>query len=362
KKLLEQHQQLKEMHAALQKAMITDRLTDLGNREHYEQQLLETETKEPWPCGILLLDVCGLSLINDSLGYEQGNLLLKKVAAVLKRYESEQISCYRIDGDGFAVLFKNLPEENIKQQVNTLLQDLASVTIDVANTRVLFSYGLAISNQECSLQDLHWQADRDLNQGKQNERNQAQMSIISSLQAALEERDYMTEAHAERLEQLADIFAVALDLTPQDRAHLRAFMLMHDIGKVGIPDRILLKPGRLTAQEMKIMQRHSSIGYRIAMASPEMAPIAKYILHHHERWDGTGYPAGLKGDDIPLLCRILAIIDAFDAMTNDRPYRRAMPEEKAIKELQRCAGSQFDPYLVQLFVEHVLPRQKTSHS
>jgi HD-GYP domain-containing protein (c-di-GMP phosphodiesterase class II) len=132
---------------------------------------------------------------------------------------------------------------------------------------------------------------------------------------------------------------------------LRLLAQFHDIGKVGIPDRILFKRGPLTSEEASEMQRHSEIGHRIAMSAPDLAPIAEFILKHHEWWNGTGYPLKLKGENIPLECRILAIADAYDAMTSDRPYRRAMPHEDAIAEIMKCKGVQFDPELVLVFIE-----------
>ena len=124
----------------------------------------------------------------------------------------------------------------------------------------------------------------------------------------------------------------------------------HDIGKIGIPDSILKKPAPLTEAEWKVMRTHSSIGERIALEATEIKDIAHLILKHHERWDGTGYPLGLKEEDIPVECRILAIADTFDAMTNDRPYRAALTQEQAVAEIKRCSGSQFDPVLVEIFL------------
>lgn len=135
---------------------------------------------------------------------------------------------------------------------------------------------------------------------------------------------------------------------------LEVFSILHDIGKIAIDDRVLNKPDKLNEGEWKEMTRHPEIGYRIAQAAPEIRHIADFILTHHERWDGTGYPQKLKGSEIPLLSRILSVIDAYDAMTQNRPYRKALSLEEAKKELQLNAGSQFDARIVEIFLEQVL--------
>ena len=136
--------------------------------------------------------------------------------------------------------------------------------------------------------------------------------------------------------------------------NLKLLSLLHDIGKTGIPDSILLKPGKLDQKEMSIMKRHCEIGFRIASTLHELLPIADGILSHHERWDGTGYPRGLKAKEIPLLSRIVSVLDTYDAMTNNRPYRKALSVQEAIDEIRRCSGTQFDPYIVDIFINKVL--------
>lgn len=129
--------------------------------------------------------------------------------------------------------------------------------------------------------------------------------------------------------------------------------MLHDIGKMGIDDRVLNKPGKLTDDEWAIMKKHPEIGYRIAKSSPELEPIAEYILAHHERWDGKGYPQGLKGEEIPLLSRIVAVADAYDAMTEDRVYRKALTKEQTLDEIRKNIGSQFDPHIAQIFLKNI---------
>lgn len=166
----------------------------------------------------------------------------------------------------------------------------------------------------------------------------------------LKEKDFITE-HADRLQDLVVPLARAISMPDSAISALRLFAKFHDIGKVAISDSILMKPTSLTKKETRKIRRHSEIGHRIAMLSPDLAPIADWILKHHEWWDGSGYPLGLKGEEIPLECRILSICDAYDAMTSDRPYRKAMTREMAVEELKRCSGKQFDPELVHIFAE-----------
>jgi HD-GYP domain-containing protein (c-di-GMP phosphodiesterase class II) len=153
------------------------------------------------------------------------------------------------------------------------------------------------------------------------------------------------------MKELIVSLANVAGLPKQRLADLRLFAQYHDLGKVGISDEILFKPCPLTTEEFTIMKQHSEIGYRIAQATPDLEPISEWILKHHERWDGTGYPLGIEGDEIPVECRILSIVDSYDAMTNDRPQRKAMSHEAAIAELRKCAGTQFDPRLVELFIQ-----------
>ena len=167
----------------------------------------------------------------------------------------------------------------------------------------------------------------------------------------LEARDHITEGHADRLQEMLIRLAKRMNMAENRMPDLRLLAQFHDIGKVGISDGILLKPGALTPEEVILMRRHCEIGHRIAQASPELLQIADWVLKHHEWWNGEGYPLRLIGEQIPIECRMLSIVDAYDAMTNDRPYRQAISHSDAVDELRRCAGSQFDPELVDMFIE-----------
>lgn len=177
--------------------------------------------------------------------------------------------------------------------------------------------------------------------------------MVKTLMKALEARDFVTEGHVDRMETLAFDIAKLYMLDHRQLDRIKLLAKFHDIGKVGIPDKILNKPGRLDDEEYEVMKQHSSIGHKIADASDELRDIADLVLKHHEKWDGTGYPLGLAGKEIPIECRIIAVCDAFDAMVNDRPYRNAMTSEEAISELQRCSGTQFDPAILTVFMQYI---------
>jgi len=188
------------------------------------------------------------------------------------------------------------------------------------------------------------------------ERKSLHSSILSSIKATMFEKSYETEEHAERLIKLSKMLGKTLGLTDEQLNELELLATLHDIGKISTDGHILSKPGKLTDREWSEIKKHPGAGYRILQAIPELKHIADYVLCHHERWDGSGYPQGLIGEAIPLLSRIIAVVDAYDVMTHDRPYRKAMPEEAALAEITKNAGTQFDPNIARIFTEALLEK------
>lgn len=340
------------MEEQLKHLSLHDALTGCYNRAFFEEEMRRIEKGRDLSASLLICDVDGLKIINDSLGHAAGDAVLKKVAAILTESFRAGDLISRIGGDEFVVLLATNSVRTLEYAKRRIRRYLEEYNAKNPTLPISLSVGFAVSNSGSSpinMTALFKEADNNMYREKLHQKNSASSAIVQGLIKALEVRDYITEGHGDRLTSLMESFARQLGLPEQKFADLRLFAHFHDIGKVGIPDRILFKPDRLTPEEWGIMRQHCEIGHRIAVSTPELAPIAHWIMRHQEWWDGRGYPMGLKGESIPLECRILSIIDAYDAMTHDRPYRKAIAANEAMTEIQRCAGTQFDPQLVEEF-------------
>lgn len=343
----------KQAEDKLKYISLHDPLTGLYNRAYFEQKLQQYQRKYPEKMGIIACDIDGLKIINDTLGHDAGDAVLVSISKIITGCLKKRHILSRIGGDEFAII---LPDADKKEVENTCRRINARIerhNIQGSNLHLHVSIGFAVldSDNRISVNDLFKEADNNMYREKLHQGKSARSSIVQTLMTALEVRDYITEGHAERLQVLVQNMARALKIPERTINELRLLAQFHDIGKVGIPDRILNKKGPLTPQELKIMQRHSEIGARIAQSAPELAPIGDWILKHHEWWNGEGYPLGLKGEEIPLECRILSIADAYDSMTSWRPYRNAMTHEEGRAEILRCSGTQFDPFIVEKTID-----------
>ncbi len=328
-----------------------DSLTGLYNRAYFDEEVRRLEAARELRVGIVGCDVDGLKLINDSMGHQAGDELLRAAGTAIASAVREGDFVARVGGDEFVVLLYNIDSPGVKKVMDRIRTAIAKQNKQAPGLPLSISLGCAVATEETK--DIHQllkEADDHMYREKLHHSKSARSMLVHGLKKALEARDFITDGHGERLIELIDRLGLALGLEERDMAELRLLAQFHDFGKVGVPDRILFKPGRLTEEEYAEMQRHSEIGHRIAQSVPDLCPIADRILKHHEWWNGQGYPLGLVGEDIPLECRILSIADAYDAMTSDRPYRKAMAPEEALKELERFKGRQFDPMLVDKFV------------
>lgn len=330
-----------------------DFLTGLYNRRYFEMELKRLDSERYLPLSVIMGDINGVRLVNDAFGHVQGDQLIIDSAAVMRSCCRTGDVLARIGGDEFGLLMPNTDEATAHQLLQAIQSALKEAQEADRNDRFYSSISLGFAtkkNMSENILKVIKVAEEYMDQRKLLEQNSSHSTIIASIKTTMFEKNHETEEHAERLVALSRLVANSLKLDQADRDRLELLATLHDIGKVAISDHILTKQGKLTEDEWVEMRRHPEIGYRIAMATPELIPVAEGILCHQERWDGTGYPRALKGTQIPLLARIIAVVDAFDAMTQDRPYRKAMSTGEALAEIERNAGTQFDPDIAEHFI------------
>lgn len=334
-----------------------DFLTGLNNRRFFERTLTELDTEEMLPLSIIVGDINGVKLINDAFGHVKGDQLIVDTArAMLANCRSGDILA-RTGGDEFMLLLPKTDGPTALAVLQSIQHACEKINENISNEAFRISVALGSGTKTKPGQPIESVmkiAEKYMYQRKVLESKSMHSAVLSSIKVTLFEKNEETEEHCERLVRLSEMVGRKLNLSQKELDQLELLSTLHDIGKIGIPERILNKPGKLDDEEWIEMKKHPQIGYRIANASLELAPIAEYILCHHERWDGTGYPQNLSGRQIPLLSRILSIVDAYDAMTQDRPYRKKLAPSAAVDELRLNAGTQFDPEIVDIFINEVL--------
>ncbi len=343
----------KELEERLEYLCYNDQLTGLYNRRYYEEELKSLDIKENYPLTIVLGDVNGLKLINDSFGHVVGDELIKKSAQIIKNGCRSQDVVIRLGGDEFVILLPKTDTyeaEKIVENINNLAKKEKIQGLDIS---ISFGYETKCHEDEM-IQEIFIKAEDYMYKRKLFESSNMRGKTIDTIINTLNEKNKREEQHSVRVAELCELMGKNIGLPKRKIQELKNAGLLHDIGKIAIEENILNKPGRLTEDEYNEIKRHPEIGYRILSTVNEMSEIAKYVLSHHEMWNGEGYPKGIKDIDIPFESRIISIVDAYDAMTSERPYRKALSEEFAIEELKRNSGIQFDPELVNLFIEKVL--------
>jgi diguanylate cyclase (GGDEF)-like protein/PAS domain S-box-containing protein len=331
-----------------------DNLTGLYNRIYFDQAREKYDNPEYLPLSLIVGDINGLKLLNDALGHQEGDALIIRTANVLQSCCQKDHVLARTGGDEFSILMPKTDSIRANAILKRIQRACEEYNKQIRNEvfQINLALGFATKTSETEpYSKIRKIAEDYMYKRKLLERKSSHSAIISSIKSTVYARSQETEEHAERMQRLSRLVGLRLNLSEVELDELALLAALHDIGKVGIDDNILKKPGMLTAEEWIEMKKHPEIGYRIAMASPELMSIANYILCHHERWDGKGYPQGLKGKQIPLFSRIIAIIDAYDAMTENRPYRDAMSHEEALEEIRLNAGTQFDPEAARIFIE-----------
>lgn len=329
-----------------------DQDTDLGNRRHYEQLISELIDKGDFPISIILSDINGLKLINDSFGQKEGDNLILKYVEILKNTVLTK-NIFRVGGDEFSIVLPNTTEKDAKLIINEITEKTSEVFTNGIGMSVSFGLGI-MENREKNINEIQKFAEDGMYQQKLYASTSRKDNTIEIINNTLQAKNPREQLHSNRVAELCEKMAKALGWSIHEQSKLKTAGLLHDIGKIGIPEELLNKPGRLTEEEYKEICKHPEIGYRILQSSGNMKEISDCILSHHERWDGKGYPRGISGEEISVEARIIAIADTYDAMTSERSYRVGLPKEVAIEELLRCKGTQFEPSLVDVFVGQVL--------
>ncbi len=341
---------------------ITDPLTGLRNHRAFQEDIgreLQRVARTGIPVALAIVDVDELKAVNDSQGHQAGDERLQALADAIRAAGRAADAAYRVGGDEFAVI---LPEARawgaleFVQRLRAATQAGGGFTVTAG-----ISEALALRSKD----DLIREADLALLGAKRTHQDVAifgpdmapdaaapaaddehhTRTLSSALARAVDAKDSYTRSHCQTVSQLCGLIGTELGFAGERLTRLRLAGLLHDVGKIGVPDAILNKPAKLTDDEYELMKRHSLLGYDIVQAA-DMELEARWVRHHHERYDGRGYPDGLAGDAIPLEARIILVADAFEAMTSDRPYRKAPGQSFAIEELHRHAGAQFDPAVV----------------
>jgi diguanylate cyclase (GGDEF)-like protein/putative nucleotidyltransferase with HDIG domain len=315
---------------------------------------------------VAVLDVDGLRAINSHHGRAVGDQVLVEVATVLAASTNWADRVTRSGPDEFAVMMPGTDCADAARAVERILFELEGVRVGQVHS-VTISAGVVQWERPLSADQLldravsRLEVARSLGGGRIQAHDPedkgdpigSKRDVVAALAEALLERDRYTGEHSESVVQLVEAVARGLALSLAETNTVKAAALLHDIGKVAIPDRVLNKPGPLDDEEWQVMREHPVIGERILRAIPGMGGIARILRHEHERFDGSGYPDGLSGGDIPIGARIILACDAYHAMTSDRPYRKAMSHPEALRELAAGAGTQFDPEVTEILIGHL---------
>lgn len=338
-----------------------DQLTGLYNRHFYEDKIKRLDTEKNLPMTIALLDVNGLKLTNDAFGHLAGDKLLKNVADLLKRNCRSSDVIARIGGDEFIILFPKTTSIEVSTIVKSIYEEAAEMNLG----NIVLSVSIGWDTKtfiEQSMNELFVKAEDHMYRKKliesQSMRNKTLQTIIKSLN----EKNEREKRHSDQVSIISKKIGEAMNLDYEMVKDLEIAGLFHDIGKIAVNEDILNKPGDLIAAEYEEIKKHPEIGYQILKSVDAYSSLAEYVLSHHERIDGTGYPLGLSGNKISLIARIIGVADAFEAMSSDRSYRKALNRDEIIKELREHSGTQFDPEIVKVLIDLVLNDPNTMNS
>lgn len=350
---------LKKSNKELKYLSEHDLLTGLYNRRFFETELARLDAACNLPLAIIIGDINGVRLINDSFGHAIGDDVIRTVARVISGIAGKEDVVCRLAGDEFIILSPETDRSKAQEMIRLFRSDLTETKVGLLDLSV--SFGFEIKNEaDEAIDDVMKNAQDNMYRKKLYDSPSMRGKTITTIVATLHEKNKREEQHSRRVSQLCGEMGEALGLNEDKVKELRSVGLLHDIGKIGIDEQILNKQGKLTDKEWEEVKKHPEIGYRILSTVNELSEMAEFVLAHHERWDGKGYPKGLRGEEIPLESRIIGLADAYDAMISERSYRSALTREEAIQELLDNAGTQFNLECVEVFINKVLSKETES--
>ena len=324
-----------------------DSLTGLYNRTFFDQEMKRLDTPKHLPLSFIMGDLNGLKLVNDVFGHHRGDELLVNISRILRQTCREQDAIIRWGGDEIVILLPSTDESVVED----ICQRIKKACLEARPEPIQPSMAIGTATRTSLGQDVDdclKEAESKMYRNKLAETKCTREIIINSLKQNLVKKSFEDEGHAKHIHTLINkmVAGKKVDYSPDELWLIAAY---HDIGMITVPDYIIKMPGAMMPEEWELVRRHPETGYRIAQSSPEIVAVADAILSHHEWWDGSGYPEGKKGEDIPLLSRMIAIADAYDVMTSGRPYKAAISPGEALWKIRQAAGTQFDPELVEFF-------------
>ncbi|MDD3365274.1 MAG: PAS domain S-box protein [Syntrophomonas sp.] len=339
--------------AKIKRLSYVDKLTGLYNRAYVDRILADEEITSQLPFSLIMGDIDGLKLTNDVFGHQAGDNLLVNIAKVIRGCCRESDIMARWGGDEFLMILPHTSEKAALRICERIASTCAEMEADPIELHIALGTATRTSLEQ-GMDVLFTLAEEDMYEHKMQQSKGFRQAILSKLEKDLWNRSHDTEEHTRILSKMAMEIGATLGLDSYERDKLALLASLHDIGKVALPENIMLKKGKLEPEEQEIMKKHTEIGYRMAEAIPELRSIAEAILAHHEQWDGSGYPRGLKGTEIPLISRIIHFVDVYDDMTYNHNEQAIIDPQLAIKELAKGSGVQFDPEIVQAFLQSVI--------